>query len=115
MPESMWRLILESAIFSAFKEYLKLTFSKSILPLGTVMTGSSGLRKSLVSSNTSAIRFAEAEDRVSITNIIESIIRLINICIEYVIILVKEPMFKYVPWVDTMSFEAKYEIRIKEQ
>ena len=58
------------------------------------------------------MRLPEACAIVSITKIIESIIRLMRICMEYVIMLVRLPTPRYVPPDVTMSFAAKYEMRI---
>ena len=64
---------------SAFFEYLKLTFSKSIEPSLTSVRAFSGLVRLLFSVKTSTIRSADSIDIVIITNTIDSIIRLMRI------------------------------------
>ena len=65
----------------AFSEYLKETLSNLISPFSTSITGFSGLLIVLSSSSTSTIRFAAVTDIEIITNIIETIRRLIRTCI----------------------------------
>ena len=67
------------ALRFAAAEYLKLTWSKSTSPFFTSKTGSAGFCRLLVSSSTSQMRLPEACAIVSITKIIESIIRLMRI------------------------------------
>ena len=80
MPELMCRSIFSRALRLAFLEYLKLTFSKSMEPSLTSITGSAGLCRLLSSTKTWQIRFADSADMVTITYIMEIIIRLISIC-----------------------------------
>ena len=58
------------------------------------MNGCSGFLRSLVSFNTSEIRFALAILIVIITNTMESIIRLIRIFIQYVRRLISSPVVR---------------------
>ena len=81
-PEGMWRSMSSRALRSALAEYLKLTWSKSTAPFGTSRSGEAGSLRSVSVSRTSAIRLAEAEAIVTITKIIESIIRLIRMDME---------------------------------
>lgn len=75
MCKSMW----ERALRVAFLEYLKLTWSKSMEPSFTSITGFWGFCRVLSSESTSTIRSADSKDMVTITNIMETIIRLIKI------------------------------------
>ena len=81
-PDATWKVISLSALRLAAAEYLKLTWSNSTSPLVTCMTGSAGFCSVLVSSRTSQMRLPEACAMVSITKIIESIIKLMRICME---------------------------------
>ena len=65
---------------SAFLEYLKLTLSKSTDPSFTSVTALSGLVRLLCSFSTSQIRSADSMDMVIMTKTMESIIRLIRMC-----------------------------------
>ena len=58
---------------------MKLTWSKSIEPSFTSITGCSGFCRVLSSERTSTIRSALSADMVTMTKIMESIIRLIRI------------------------------------
>ena len=78
-----------------------------MLPSATLSTAFSGSVISLFSSSTSTIRFADAPERVSITNIIESILRLISICILYVSILDRSPTLNALPPDEIIIFAPK--------
>ena len=78
-PLLMWRSMSVSAWRSASGEYLKLTWSKSMEPSGTSVRGSAGLERSLCSRRTWQMRRADSSDMVTITKIIESIMRLMSI------------------------------------
>ena len=78
-PLLMCRSMLERALRLAFFEYLKFTWSKSMEPSLTSMTGFSGFCRVLSSERTSTIRSADSRDMVTITKIMETIIRLIRI------------------------------------
>ena len=79
-PLGMCRLTSRSTHSGLSALYLKETWSKSILPFSTT---ASALAVSLVmagfSSSTSAIRLAQAMERVIIMNIMETIIKDIKI------------------------------------
>ena len=55
--------------------YLKVTWSNSMPPSATVLTGALGAGRSVVSSSTSTIRRAEAADMEIMTKAMLSIIR----------------------------------------
>ena len=78
-PLLMWRSMSERAMRSAFREYLKSTWSKSTEPSGTSVRPPSGLVRSLFSSRTSQMRRALSSDMVIITKTIENIMRLMSI------------------------------------
>ena len=78
-PDLMWRSTSARAIRSAFREYLKLTLSKSMEPSFTSVTAFSGLVRLLRSVRTSTIRSADSMDMVIMTNTMESIMRLMRI------------------------------------
>ena len=64
------------------------------------------------SERTSEIRWADSIDIVTITKIIETIIRLIRIWIEYVIIPESVPTLTLAPLVEIAIFEQKNEMSI---
>ena len=92
-PDLISRLMsFSTALLSLL--YAKDTLLNTILPSFTVMTGFSGLRRSVCSVKTSAIRFALAWLMESMTKIIDTIIRLIRIFIQYASRLIISPVVR---------------------
>ena len=75
----MCRSMSDRAYRSAFLEYLKLTWSKSMLPSLTSVRAPAGLVRVLSSLRTSTIRSADSCDMVIMVKTMDSIIRLIRI------------------------------------
>ena len=90
-PDRIFRLMSLRISCSASFVYWNPTSRNSTLPSATVKTGSDGLVKSTSSSSTSAILRDDACAIVIMTKTMASIMRLIRICIEYEIRLIRSP------------------------
>ena len=79
-PAWMCNVMSDSAFFCAAALYLKLTFSKSTCPFGTVCTGLAALARSGCSVSTSRMRRALASERVICKNAPENIMTEFSTC-----------------------------------